>query len=65
MTQNTCHSQLRLMFFEKLAILSYEYYLNIIIPTFLLPNLSFQTSSLLHHSPNPLQLGCVPLLALY
>ena len=33
--------------------------------TLLLPDLSFQTPSLLHCSPNSLQLGCVPFLALY
>ena len=36
-----------------------------IIPTFLLPDCFFWTSSLLHCSPNSPQLGCVLLLALY
>ena len=35
------------------------------ISVLLLPALSFQAPSLLHRGPNPLQLGCIPLLALY
>jgi len=35
------------------------------LDTLLLPDHSFQTPSLLHHSPNSLQLGCIPLLALH
>ena len=36
-----------------------------VIPALLLPNHSFQTPSPLHHSPNSLQLGRIPLLALH
>ena len=36
-----------------------------VISILLFPALSFQAPSPLHHNPNSLQLGCIPLLALY